>query len=276
MPTPAPAAPDRLAADTPAGAPANTAHADSAAPTAGADRVLFVLAVLARHGEPIAVRELCERTGLPRSTLYRQLALLKRWGFVLETDGYYAPGPISLQLALGFDLTSHLVREAHDDMQALAQQSGESVGLVVAVQDQAVCLEMVESRQSLRCSFEKGRGVPLRAGASAKSLLAFMDEAACRRIVRALADMTDEEAARLMAELAAIREAGYAVSEGEVDDGVWGVSAPVFRRRDSRHRESTGSITLMAPASRRHGREAQLIEMTLAAAQRISTRLQTG
>lgn len=275
MPTPAPSAPDQLVADATAGAA--TAHADATAPTAGADRVLFVLAALARHGEPIAVRELCERTGLPRSTLYRQLALLKRWGFVLEADGCYAPGPISLQLALGFDLTSHLVREAHDDMQWLAQQSGESVGLVVAVQDQAVCLEMVESRQSLRCSFEKGRGVPLRAGASAKSLLAFMDEAACRRVVRALPDMADEDAARLLAELAAIREAGYAVSEGEVDDGVWGISAPVFRRRDGRHRrESAGSITLMAPASRRHGRETQLIEMALAAAQRISTRLQTG
>ncbi len=245
-------------------------------PAAGADRVLYVLAALARHGEPITVRELCERTQLPRSTLYRQLALLKRWGFVLESDGSYAPGPISLQLALGFDMTSHLVREAQADMQWLAQQSGESVGLVVAVKDQAVCLEMVESRHSLRCSFEKGRGVPLRDGASAKSLLAFMGETACQRIVRALPDLSAEAAGRLLEELAAIRKTGYAVSEGEVDAGVWGVSAPVFRRRDARHRgEAAGSITLMAPATRRHGREPQLIELTLAAAQRISARLQS-
>ena len=148
----------------------------TAVPTA--DRVLQVLAVLAQQGKALSAAELMAHTGLARSTLYRQLARLKRWGFVLESDGYYAPGPLGLQLALGFDLASHLVRQARPAMVELAQQSQESVGLVVAVNDRAICLDMVESQQSLRCSFEKGRSVPLRAGASAKCLLAHLPEAA--------------------------------------------------------------------------------------------------
>jgi DNA-binding IclR family transcriptional regulator len=238
----------------------------------GADRALFVLATLARHGERITARELGAKTGLSKSTLYRQLMLLKRWGFVLESDGAYAPGPVSLQLALGFDLASHLVREAQPEMELLAQQSGESVGLVVAVRDQAVCLEMVESRQSLRCSFEKGRGVPLRGGASAKSLLAFMRQDERERIIRGAPGTAAADADHLLDALAAIRQVGYAVSEGEVDAGVWGVSAPLFRH--PARGESAGSITLMAPASRRQGREPELTAMTLAAARRISERLQ--
>eukprot|EP01034_Spumella_vulgaris_P046358 gene46358-57806_t len=66
---------------------------------AAADRVLHVLAVLAQHGQPMSAAELMEATGLARSTLYRQLARLKQWGFVLESSGHYAPGPLSLQLA---------------------------------------------------------------------------------------------------------------------------------------------------------------------------------
>ena len=74
-----------------------------------ADHVLQVLTVLAQQGHSLSAAELTERTGIARSTLYRQLVRLKRWGLVLESEGRYAPGPLSLQLALGFDLASHLV-----------------------------------------------------------------------------------------------------------------------------------------------------------------------
>ncbi|AHV94790.1 iclR helix-turn-helix domain protein [Bordetella holmesii ATCC 51541] len=46
----------------------------------GADRVLYVLATLARHESPLTIAALAEQTGLAQSTLYRQIALLKRWG----------------------------------------------------------------------------------------------------------------------------------------------------------------------------------------------------
>jgi len=241
-----------------------------AQPPAGADRVLMVLATIARHGRPVSARELVDLTGLAQSTLYRQVAMLKRWGFVLESAGNYAPGPISLQLALGFDHASQLVNEARFGMTKLVAESGESVGLVVAVKDQVVCLEMVESQHSLRCSFEKGRSVPLVRGASAKSLLAFMPATSARAILSNLLAGAPEEQARLQTELAAIRAAGYAMSEGEVDPGVWGVSAPVFRLPG----QALGSITLMAPATRARQSEKRLIELTVSTAAAISARLQ--
>src|SRR5690606_31515737 len=88
-----------------------TLVADRHAPPGGAERTLYVLAVLARHGQPLCVADLAGLTGLAVSTLYRQLALLKHWGFVQENAGAYAPGPTCLQLAWGFDQTSWLVRE---------------------------------------------------------------------------------------------------------------------------------------------------------------------
>ncbi|ADV00506.1 IclR family transcriptional regulator [Alicycliphilus denitrificans] len=239
----------------------------AAVPTA--DRVLQVLAVLARQGKTLSAAELMEHTGLARSTLYRQLARLKRWGFVLESDGHYAPGPLSLQLALGFDLASHLVRLARPGMLELAQQSQESVGLIVAVNDQAICLDMVESQQSLRCSFEKGRSVPLRAGASAKCVLAHLPEAARAAVLDSLWGPGTPARQAAQDELDAIRQAGFAVSAGAVDPGVWGCSVPLF----GASRQAVGAITLMAPILRSQGHEEALIRMTVVAAARISRQL---
>lgn len=236
---------------------------------AAADRVLHVLALLAQQGQPMSAAELMEATGLARSTLYRQLARLKLWGFVLESNGHYAPGPLSLQLALGFDLASHLVHQARPDMQALARQSNESVGLVVAVNDSVVCLDMVDSTQALRCSFEKGRSVPLRSGASAKCLLAHLAPAARGALLDLHYGGNPARRQAAQEELDAIAKAGYAVSAGEVDEGVWGVSVPVF----GSPRQAAGAITLMAPILRAQGQESALIGMAVVAAARISRRL---
>lgn len=235
------------------------------------DRALVVLATLAQQGHPMTATELVRKTGLSQSTLYRQLHALKRWGFVLEVEGRYAPGPLSLQLALGFDMASHLARQARQDMLVLAQQSRESVGLIVAVNGQAICIEMVESRQALRCSFEKGRSVPLEKGASAKCLLAHLPEAARDAALAAAHPGVPqtELLAESLAELGAIRKAGFAVSDGEVDAGVWGVSAPLF----AMGKQAVGALTLMAPSVRIQDKHSPLIQMTVVAAARISRSL---
>lgn len=214
--------------------------------------------------------ELMHKTDLSQSTLYRQLATLKRWGFVLEADGRYAPGPLSLQLALGFDMASHLVQLAHAEMQLLAQQSQESVGLVVAANGQAICINMVESQQALRCSFEKGRSVPLQPkGASAKCLLAHLPKGVATAFQNPQQpDVVQREQA---AELAATRKTGFAVSDGEVDPGVWGVSAPLF----GIGKRAVGALTLMAPSVRVRDKHAALVQMTVVTAARISRSLCT-
>lgn len=235
------------------------------------DRALAVLATLAHHGSALTATDLMSKTGLSQSTLYRQLASLKRWGFVLEVEGRYAPGPLSLQLALGFDMTSHLVQHARPEMLALARQSQESVGLIVAVNGQAICIDMVESRQALRCSFEKGRSVPLQKGASAKCLLAHLPGGALGASLDTNLGAPGHSQPDVLAGLGAIRKAGFVVSNGEIDPGVWGVSAPLF----GMGKRAVGALTLMAPSVRVQGKHSPLIQMTVVTAARISRSLST-
>ncbi|WP_394781200.1 IclR family transcriptional regulator [Undibacterium sp.] len=242
------------------------------APVPTSERVLQLLACIASHGRPMSARDLSEHTGLPLSTLYRHLAPLKKWGLVQEhaQTGLYEPGPLGVQLAWGFDQHSYLMSEARSEVEQLVAQSGESVGLLAHVHGQVICLDMQDSAQALRCSFAKGRaGSPLQ-GASAKALLAFLPAHEQHALLQQHLPEQPEAQEQLKAVLLQIHKQAYAVSENEVDQGVWGVSVPVFSSR----KKLEASLSLMAPASRATARHAELIQMTMAAAARISRKLQ--
>ena len=235
---------------------------------AGADRVLYVLATLARHDGPLSIAALAEQTGLAQSTLYRQVALLKRWGFVAEHDGEYGPGPLSVQLAWGFDQSSFLIHEAQPDMAALAVASGETIGLLVAVRTRPSAWTWWKA--SIRCAARSPRVAACRWPGARRPSPCWPScrRRACRR-----------RWATWPARRAWIRRAcpgnwtpyaGYAVTDSEVDAGVWGVSVPIFQRAH----QAVASITLMAPSTRAAQRPQALIDMTVGAARRISLKLQ--
>ncbi|CAN7615790.1 IclR family transcriptional regulator [Caballeronia sp. dw_19] len=235
------------------------------------DRVLHALTSVARAGRPIGAKQIAADIGAPLSTVYRLLGSLKQWGLLQEhaNSGLFEPGPSSVQLAWGFDQNAQLVTQSRDEIQALVQRTGESVGLLVPINDAVVCLSMIESDQPLRCSFARGRAHPLTRGASAKALLAFLPEAKADVLIAGSAPDDAESAAALRVQLEEIRRRRFATSESEVDIGVWGVSAPLIS--DAGRLE--GTITLMAPVARIAGREAELAQLTRAAADRIGYKL---
>jgi DNA-binding IclR family transcriptional regulator len=115
-------------------------------------------------------------------------------------------------------------------LQRLSTQTGETTLLVVPSEDRlsTVCLERVESPQSLRLSVQPGRLLPFHAGAQQKAILAYMpaDEQAqilagpLEKFCKATIDDPDE----LRQELVSIRAKGWARSFEETDLGVWGVA----------------------------------------------------
>lgn len=257
-------------------------HASVSAPAApgrrlpvrsGSERLLFVLSTLAHTGTELTFEDLLRKTMLPKSTLYRQLALLKRWGFVSSHDDQYAPGPMCVPLAWGFDNFSHLVQESQETLMQLRDESGESVGVLAAVDTRVVCVAMVQSTRLLRCSLTKGRSAPLCSGASAKALLAFMMPARRERILDGLVGsgvLAAAARASLERELPAIRKRGHAISSGEVDVGIWGASAPIFQTHSP---YADAVVTVMAPTARTAGREPALSSMLQRAAGRITENL---
>ena len=241
------------------------------------DRLLHILVTLGQSGEAISARELSAQLGQPLSSTYRHLKTLLRWGLAEENgQGRYLPGPACLQLAKKFDREAVLVtlakpelkRLAKPELKRLADLSQESVALMVPSNGQAICIELVDSPQPLRCCYQKGLAQPLLVGASARVLLAHMDPAHSLALLHSQG-VDAPACADYQRSFEQIRAQGYAVSLSEIDDGIWGVSAPLI---DSRERLQ-GAISLMAPAFRAQQRSERLIRWTQDVALRLSARL---
>jgi len=115
-------------------------------------------------------------------------------------------------------------------MRRLSATTGETVILVRLIAQSAVCVHRIESRHSLRTSYEPGQPLSLERGASARLLLASMTAEARREYLAPLAARDPHEAARLEEQVVIAAERGWAVSEEEIDVGVWAAAAAV---RDS-------------------------------------------
>ena len=159
-------------------------------------------------------------------------------------------------------------------MQQLARSSQESIGLVVAVNNQVMCLEMITA--GTRCGLvRKGPGGAAESGRIGEITAGVHGRRARTEALDSMFDDDTAGRATIEAELEQIRAQGYAVSESEVDPGVWGVSAPIFHR-NGRAAGSSASITLMAPSTRATGREKESIDVTITTACRaISEHMQT-
>ena len=135
----------------------------------------------------------------------------------------------------------------------------------------SVLAVLAQSSHALRCSFEKGRSVPLHKGASAKCLMAHMSEAALAKVMAASESPPEFQSPLFLQELQQIRQAGYATSSGEVDPGVSGVSVTLF----GVHKHAVAALTLMAPSQRAQDAMPQWIQMAVVSAARISRSLRT-
>ncbi|WP_321345250.1 IclR family transcriptional regulator [Breoghania sp.] len=231
-----------------------------------AERVLDALIAVAGAPRPMTAAQLAQALGVPLSSAYRHIALLKKYDLIVDLgrDAGLAPGPACWRLGQAMDNMEMIASLARPVMLELSRVTQESVGLMQAVAADVFCVDMIESAQPLRCSFAKGRAQPLHKGASAKLLLAHMPEDTRRLALQALPRGAELEA--LEAELATIRARGYAISESEVDFGVWGVSAPVF----GPGQRLVCGLTLMVPIIRVGDRQEEFVSATVGAAADIS------
>ena len=198
------------------------------------ERALSVLDLIA--SDPDAewgLASLGKGAGLSKATTLRMLSTLQKHGYVTRDglESRYRLGPRVLSLAGA--LKPRLRSAAHPRLHELVERTGETALLYLLDGTQRVCADEVASPHPIRVSYEIGSRAPLHAGASGKVLLAFMDPAERHRLLPQLqlerfTAATTVTVADLEREFAAIREQGYALTLGEHDAGVFGISAPVF------------------------------------------------
>jgi len=196
------------------------------------ERTFAVLALFTSDRKEWTTTQIGRECDLPVPTTYRILAALERHGFVVrdEITKRFRLGPAALALGRNAEASTDLRTVAMPVLQRLCTQTGETSLLVVPSDDRVgtICLERVESPQSLRLSVQPGRLLPFHAGAQQKALLAFMRADEIERVLAGplekLCKATIDDPALLRQELELIRRRGWARSFEETNLGVWGIA----------------------------------------------------
>src|SRR3954453_23752572 len=213
--------------------------ANGAARVAVLAKAVAVLDGIAEAGSATPA-QLAERTGEPRSTVYRLLASLQELGLI-------EPGRRRGTYILGtklFRLGSTIVSRFDERQAALPvmgrinEELGETTFLCVRRGYEAVCIERIDGSRVTLLALALGGSLPLHAGAVTRALLAFEREEFWQDYLEhheleALTPQTPATRAALIDELRTTRARGYSVSDEDVTPGVAAVGAPIF---DHTHR----------------------------------------
>lgn len=202
-----------------------------------AQKLLDILLLFGKDALEYSADEISKLTGIPTSTVYRYINLLCNKGFLEKTD------TSSYRLGLRFLELSRVARSNNRDlrltvlpsMKRIADQIVETVTLMRIFDRFAICVESIEGQQVVRVTIEQGRLQPLYAGASSKVLLAGVHEdewdTYLDQPIKPLTPNTIVEIDALKAELYQVREQGFAVSNGEIDEGGRAIAVPLSSRR---------------------------------------------
>jgi IclR family transcriptional regulator, acetate operon repressor len=222
----------------------------------GADRVLAILAELARHPDGIGLDEMARIVASNKATVHRALAALRRAGFATQDGrGRYVLGDEFLRLAFAH----HEARPDHERirpvLRTLAQLFGETAHYAVLDGDTVVYRAKIDPPSgAVRLTSTVGGRNPAHSTAVGKLLLSYAlpDDAAVlawvsgRELERRTPN-TITTAARLARELRTIRARGWATDDEENEPGVTCLAVPAFLTSPT---VPTGAVSVSAPAYR--------------------------
>jgi DNA-binding IclR family transcriptional regulator len=237
------------------------------------DKALSILECFSDRVPELSLKQLSEKTGLYKSRILRLCGTLMAHGFLIRQEGsLYRLGPKLMMLGKIYERSNSLISVARPILRELASITGESAKLFVIQGTKRICLVREKGTYPLSYHVEEGESFELYAGAGGKVLLAytpkeFRDQVLGEKVLQRLTPTTIVERSRLEEEFAAIRERGYASSNGEIFTEVAGMAAPVFDHEN----DVCAALTIAGPSQRfTEERRREMLDNLMASARRLS------
>lgn len=247
---------------------------ESVDPVRSVTRVLDILDVLQSGGEGVSLTELASAAGLPKSSAFRYLATLESREYV-ERDP--ANGDYRIGLALlppQLRERALLTRRARPVLEELRDRFDETVNLGVLEASRVRYLEIFESRRMMRFAAQANGLDPLHSTALGKAMASLLTDDEIRLILdredmQQLTVRTITDPERFMKEVAEVRRRGFAIDDGENEEGGRCVAVAIP------HPSLRVAISVSAPMIRLSLDQVETIAAALmAAAQRVTQDLQ--
>lgn len=197
------------------------------------DRILRIMECFTLDKPEWGVSELSEHLQVYKSVVHRALVTLENRGFVKQNpeNQKYSLGIKLFELGMIVASQINIRSLAKPIMEELCETTNETVMLMIVDQLDGICIEKVETSQSVRYTSPMGKRVPLHAGATTKILLAYLPESTIRQIISSelpsYTQYTVRDPDKLVQELQVIREQGYSISSNDFSLGGMGIAVPI-------------------------------------------------
>ncbi|MBV8914800.1 MAG: IclR family transcriptional regulator [Acetobacteraceae bacterium] len=202
-------------------------------------KIMRVLESFSTVDRALSLSEICRRTGFPKSTAHRLVASMREVG-LLDQDGERDRYRLGLKLFnLGNIVLANmdLHREARPHIENLRRLSGQAVHLAVFDGRHAVVVDRLEGGADSAPSGTIETAAAHCTGVG-KAILAFQTQQTLAPVLAGglarFTEATITDPDKLSAELAATRERGYSIDEGEHQPGLRCIGAPI--------RDQTGHV----------------------------------
>ena len=197
-------------------------------------RVVSLMETMLETDGDISIRELAQRTGVPKSTVQRLLNSLETSGWVDQdekTQNYHIALRF-LSFADAWRLKLELTRQARRVMNEQCAQTHQTILLLVQEGVQGICLHKVEPERTIKLVAEVGKAFPLYAAACGKILLAFAPPSFQEEILssplKSYTPKTITDPSALREEIRKIRREGCAISFEEMTLGAAEIAVPLL------------------------------------------------
>lgn len=214
----------------------------------------------------LSAAEIVARTGLPRSTVFRDLRILVNGAFVYQhpVSKRYALGPRMLQLGM----TARRQLGSEDlvavPLLELGRVTSETVTFSLLELPWRICVYSIDAPSELRQIAQAGARYPLHLGAAGKAILAQLAPDVAAAVLTSH-EVSRQRATAINADLERIRVVGTAVSTGERVAGTSSAAAAVFVRK-----VVCGSVAVAGPTDRVLPRVEVIREHVAVTAQRLT------
>lgn len=210
-------------------------------------KAMSLLELIALSEKPMRFTDVLEASGQPRGTVHRQLSHLLAEGLIEQsTDQTYVAGLRLLRFAARAWSSNDLRNVAAPHLAALHEATGESVHLGVLHGGEITYLDKIEGKHALRMHSQVGNASPAYCTGVGKAALSLLPDDEMRIVAESLdfrrfTENTLAGPEALLAEVAAIRAAGFGFDLEEHEVGIHCVAAPV--RAEGRAFQAAISVT---------------------------------
>lgn len=244
------------------------------------ERAIRIIRVLGDTPHGASLAEISARSAMPKTTARRILMTLSPLGVVrsLPEAGSYCLGSLLVDLGERARVQLFSSVSVHAVLARLSLEAQETVHLATPDGHHLVYVDKVESSRSLAIRSRIGARAQLYCTGLGKAYLAFQEPSAIESYLSAsplerktATTITDRELLRR--EMTVVRARGYALDEGENEEGVRCIAAPVLDNNGC----SVAAISVTGPTTRMFdSRIAEIAPSVLASAEAIGEQIRTA